>query len=426
MFTSCRFEDEDYFDEPAARRIETTVSNIQKTLVGAENGWVMQYFTGKDDVEGFNILARFENNQKVTLGGDHRYLRDGRANKYTEFSSLYEVLKEDGPVLAFNTWNDVLTPLVDPVDPSAAPGNIVKDGEGMSGDHNLVVLSYSPDEVLLRGERYSARVRMIPVKGSWEDYMASISNLKNYIVNSTITNYYVVGPQSDTLYFKGLRSGVITYCERINDPLFPTTINCVFTPNGFRLHHENDIKGTTFQEFSIDADSTCLVSENDSVRVMAMWDNYIVNVRNTVWNFDLESLTAEQKALFNQLSEEFKKYNKSYSLASVGLGRSSGSGAVKGLVFTFYTNAAKTKSNTAGLALTTSLPAFGQMQIAYSAEDKTDRNLATIATKSDAEALARQFASSLNGVYDIVPDNYFLPKGCELRNTVGGTTFVLK
>lgn len=422
--TSCRFEDEDYFEEPAAQRIETTTENIKKTLVGAENGWVMQYFTGTDDIEGFNLLVRFENNNKVTFASDHRYLRDGNAGVYTERASLYELLKEDGPVLAFNVWNDVLTPFVDPVDYTLAPGMLIKDGEGMAGDHNFVVLSCSSDEVMLRGERHSARVRLIPCKSSWQEYINKTNELKNYITNTTVTNYYVINGL-DTLYFKNLRAGHFTYCERINDPLFPTTINCVFTTEGFRLHHENDIKGTTFQEFHIDADSTCLVSENDSVRVIACWDNYIVNARSTVWNFDQETLSDTQRALLSQIADEFKKYNKSYDLASVGLGRSTGKNAVKGLVFTFYTNTAKTKTNTAGLEFTTIRPKFGLMQIAVSSEDNIDGNMTAIAGKSDIEALARQFAATLEGTYKMTPNNHFLPTGAEFTPADGGNSFKL-
>lgn len=425
MLTSCRFEDEDYFDESAAQRIETITGNIKQTLVNAPNGWVMQYFTGTDDIEGFNIMVRFDNNNKVTMGGDHRFLRDGKAGIYTEYASLYELLKEDGPVLAFNTWNDVLTPLVDPVDPSAAPKNLVKDGEGMKGDHNFVVISYGSDEVLLRGERHSARVRLVPCDSSWENYLAATNTLKSYYATSTITNYYVTNG-TDTLYFKNLRRGVITYCERIDDPLFPTTINCVFTSTGFRLHHENDIKGTKFQEFHMAADSTCLLSENDSVKVIALWDNYIVNARNATWNFDLEQLTDAQKALADQIDAELKKFNKNYSVASIGLGRSTGKNAVKGLVLTYYTNAAKTKSNTAGLALNTSRPAYGQMQIAYDVESKVDGNMEALANRCDAETLLRQLAATLSGTYDIVPNNYFLPTGCKLNAVGGGNSYILK
>ena len=249
--------------------------------------------------------------------------------------------------------------------------------------------------------------------------------MKNYFANTTIPNFYVMGPKADTLYFKNLRKGVVTYCERIDDPLFPTTVNCLFTPTGFRLHHENEINGTKFQEFHMAADSTCLLSEDDSVRVVALWDNYIVNVRNATWNFDLEQLTSAQKSLVEQIAAEFTKYSKNYTLASIGLGRSTGKNAVKGLVFTYYTNTAKTKTNTAGLALSTSRPAFGQLQIGYEENCSVDGNMEALAKKTDIESLVRQLGASFVGVYDITPNNYFLPTGCTLQAS-NGTKYILK
>lgn len=426
VFTGCRFEDEDYFDQPAAQRIETATEAIQQTLVSAPNGWVMQYFTGTDEIEGFNLFAKFEDSQKVTLAGNHKYLRDGNANKYTEYASLYEILKEDGPVLAFNTWNDILTPLVDPVDPSAAPGALVKDGEGMKGDHNLVVLSYGSDEVMLRGERHSARVRLIPCPGTWEEYIEATNKLKNYIANSTVTNYYVTNG-TDTLYFKNLRNGTFTYCERVVDPLFPSTINCVFTPQGFRLHHQNGIgeNETKFQEFTMAADSTCLVSENDSVKVIACWDDYIID-RTSVWNMDQAQFTTEQNRLFDQLDGAFKAYNANTSIAAIGIGRSSGSNAVTGLVITFYTNAAKTKTNTVGLSLSMTKLAYGQIAIVSTEEDDADRNMTTITGRSsELLPLARAFAATLNGTYEMTPDNYFLPTSATFNSVDGGKQFTL-
>lgn len=430
VFTGCsRFEENDSFDESAALRIAHFNENLKTRLVeqssNGNNGWVIQYFvagTGDLDFEGFNLYGRFYNDGKVTLAGNHRFLRNGNANKYTEFNSLYEVVKEEGPVLAFNSWNDVLTVFVDPVDPAAAPNNLLKDGEGMRGDQNLVFHGYEGNNIIFSGQRYASRVRFVPCDRPWETYIQDTEATKNYITNSVITSYYVVCG-TDTLYFTNLRSGIITYCERVFDPLFPSTINCVFTPNGFCLQNRNNIKGTTFQEFCLTPDKTHLVSENDSVQVIPTWDNYIVNARNTVWNFDQERLSGEQKDLLAQIDAEAKKFSKDYSLEQVGLGRSTGSGAVKGLVFTFKV---KTKSNTIGLSLTTVRPQFGQMSISYSDEDKPDRNLTTMAGKCDIEALVRQFAATLSGTYDIVPDNYFLPTGCELHEVGADNIYVLK
>lgn len=423
------FEEDDLFDENSSLRIEHFNKDLQSRLVeqssGDNYGWVIQYFvsgTDEMDFEGFNLLGRFYDNGKVTLASNHHYLRNGNSDKYTEHSSTYEMLKEEGPVLAFNTWNDILTVFVDPVDPSSAPATIANDGEGMGGDQNLVFHAFDDDCILFHGQRHSAKVRFVPCDRPWETYLSDVEATRNHITNNTVTSYYVVSG-TDTLYFKNLRSGVITYCERINDPLFPSTINCIFTPKGFYLQHRNSIGGTTFQEFKLSDDDTCLMSENDSVQVIPTWDNYIVNARSSVWNFDQDNFSEEQKALLAQIDVEAKKFNKDYSLDKVGLGRSTGSGAVKGLVFTFKV---KNKTNTAGLSLTTVRPQFGQMKIAYSDDEKPDRNLTTMANKCNIETLARQFAATLSGTYDMIPDNYFLPTGCELHGVGNDNIYILK
>ena len=432
VLSSCRFEDEDYFDQSAALRIEETSKAIQETLVSAPNGWVMQYFvagTSDYSFEGFNIFAKFENSQKVTLAGDHRFLRDGNAGKYTEYASLYEILKEDGPVLAFNTWNDILTPFVDPVDPSSAPGSLVKDGEGMSGDNNLVVLSYNNDEILLRGERHGARVRLIPCDGTWQEYIDATSKLKNYITNNTVTSYYVCN-ETDTLYFKNLRSGIITYCERVIDPLFPTTINCVFTPSGFRLQNQNTLGDVKFQEFKIDSDSTCLISEDNTVRVIACWDNYITNF-NTVWTFDKDGMTSEQKTIYAALEEELKKANSTMTLKSLGLGSGGtvNGQAVRGLVMSYsYRSKSRTVNAVATIALDMVKESFGTFKISYSNDAVIDGNLGNFANlpANDVQGRMRAFAATLDGTYSMTPNHYFQPTEARFESKSGGSSFTLK
>lgn len=433
MFTGCnRFEEDNVFTESASLRIAHFNNQLESRLVqqslGENQGWVIQYYvagTDEIDFEGFNLFGRFYNNGKVTLAGNHRFLRDGKAGTFTEFTSLYELLREEGSVLAFNSWNDVLTVFVDPVNPATAPNTLNKDGEGMGGDQNLVFQGFEGNNIIFYGQRHSSRVRFIPCDRPWQTYIDDTETTKKLITNTSVTSYYVVCG-TDTLYFKNLRSGVITYCERVNDPLFANIINCVFTPNGFSLQHKEKIGKTWFQDFTLTPDKTRLVSENDSVQVIATWDNYIVNARNTIWNFDKERLTDAQKDLLVQIDAELKKFNKNYSLAEIGLGRSSGNGAVKGLVVTFYTNTAKTKTNTAGLSLTTTRPVFGQMLISYSEEEKTDKNLSNMNAKSDVENLVRQFAASLSGLYNIIPNDYFLPTGCDLQAVGMGNNYTLK
>ena len=426
LLTSCRFEDEDYFDESASLRIEHAVESIQKTLVSAPQGWVMQYYadTSVDGYEGFNLFAKFEDSGKVTMAGNHRYLRDGNSNKYTEFASLYKMLLEDGPVLAFNTWNDILTVFVDPVDPSAAPGSLVKDGAGMGGDHNFVVMSYDNNEIILRGERHSAEVRLVACDRSWQDYIADTETMKSYITSSSVTSYYVTNG-TDTLYFLNPRSGHFRYTERIDDPLHVQWKSCCFTPDGFRLEHQDTIGSNKFQEFKLAEDKTCLYNEDQTVQVIACWDNYVVN-HTALWQMDAERFSAEQKSLFDQLDAAFKVFNSACSMASVGIGKSSGSGSVIGLVVTFYTNTAKTKKNTVGLEMKFSKPAYGEIQLVNPAEAKVDKNMEAVVNRSpEVENLVRAFAATLQGTYKMTPDNYFLPVSVEFAPINGGTAFKL-
>ena len=380
--TSCRFEEDDYFPESASLRVEHAIDSVQHILVNAPNGWVMQYFcgTGVAHFEGFNLFANFDKNGKVTMASNHRLLRNGNAGKYTEAVSLYSLLLEDGPVLAFNTWSDVLTPFVDPVNPWAAPNNLIKDGEGMQGDHNFVIISRNNDEVILRGERHDAEVRLVKCPTTWQEYIADTDKLKSYITNTSIASYYVT-TDTDTLYFTGLRNGRFRYSENLTNPVKLDSLSCVFTPKGFRTERQDSIGTRVFHEFTLSADSTCLVNEDGTVKVMATWDNYIIN-HTAVWNMDPSLFSSEQQSLFDQLNAELKVYNANCSLASIGLGKSSGSAAVMGLVFTFYTNAAKTKTNSMGLALTLNKLAYGQIEVISTKDDAVDRNMTSINTRA--------------------------------------------
>ena len=422
--TSCRFEEDDYFDESASLRVEHAIDSVRTILTTAENGWVMQYFcgTGVKHFEGFNLFARFTEGGKVTLAGNHRMLRNGNAGKYTEAASLYSLLLEDGPVLAFNTWNDVLTPFVDPVSPWAAPNTLVKDGEGMKGDNNFVIMSYSDDQIIMRGERYQAEVRLTKCPTSWADYIADTDKMKNYIANTSVTNYYVTDEDGDTLYFQGLRGGSFRYCESLSNAVKVDSLMCVFTPKGFRVSSTAKLGDNSFHEFTLSEDSTCLYSEDNKVKVEACWDSYIVN-KTALWKFARDSYSEELSKIYDQIATELLKYNSNYVLESIGLGRSTGGNAVKGLVLTFYTNSAKTKTNTAGLSLSLVRKGYAKMEIVYSNFDVIDNNMNAINKKAtNLESLVRSFASQLSGEYVMSTSNTFLPIDATFKSVKDGTT----
>ena len=99
---SCLHDDKEFFDESAANRIESTIENTQKILESSENGWQLHYFTGKGMTGGgYTFLMKFANG-KVTVAGDAAI-----ADPTERATSSYTVDRSMGPVLAFNTYNNI-------------------------------------------------------------------------------------------------------------------------------------------------------------------------------------------------------------------------------------------------------------------------------------------------------------------------------
>lgn len=423
--SSCRFEDEDFFDESASLRIESYNEEAQATLVSAEQGWVMQYFCGTQNsqYEGFNLFAKFYDSGKVLMASNHRYLRDGNANTYTEDESLYSLTEEDGPVLAFDTWNDILTVFADPVSASAAPNSLVNDGVGMNGDYNFIIESYSDEEVLLRGQRYSAAVRLVRCDMDWQEYISQTAALKSYITNTTISHYYVTDGV-DTMYISGLRNGRMRYAERTEDPVNTDSMACCFTPDGFHIEDAHTVGESTFQDFTLASDSSMLISEDGSVQCIPLWDSYVA-AHTAKWAIDATQLNSELKAAYDAIETALTQYNSKYSVKSLSLGKPR-STSFTGLVLEFYTSASKSSYNDMAVELGSDLVSFGTIEISLADDPTTDNNWKNIGTKEpDLTAALLTFASLIEGTYTFTPDNYFLPTGGTYTSVDGTVTLVV-
>lgn len=435
VLTSCRFEDDDIFNESAALRIEHQGADIDNLLTSAPNGWVMQYFCASDvaQFEGFNLFATFNKSGKVTMAGDHRYLRDGNAGKYTEASSVYEIVKEEGLVLAFDVWNDVLSPFSDPVAYWLAPDNLYygdlfigTDGVGMHGDHNFVVKSFNDNEINLRGERYQAAVRLVKLDRDPQTYIADTKALKEKIWSDNIHSYYVMSG-AETLYLDNAKvsnkhDGVFRYCDDldITKAVKADSVSFVFTPRGIRFENPQKIGSSTFQEMTLADDNSALVNEDGTVRMTATWDQFLANGESIQW-IDAESLSADLKPLYDDIDAALKANNKNYSLARIGIGKTTNANYVVGLCVQWYTNTFKTARSMGGLALKRSIPAKGQLEIVCEEGAKIDNNLRN--RSAAVQAAVRAFGAAINKTYNVTPDSYFVPSATKFVSVDGTTSF---
>ena len=427
-FTSCRFEDEDLFDESPALRIEHTGDKLQQILTEAPNGWVMQYFCGKDisQFEGFNLFAKFDKNGKVTFAGNHRYLRDGNANKYTEAVSTYNLQKEDGLVLEFSTWNDVLTPFSDPVSPWLAPTYVVKNGEGMHGDHNFCVLTINDNEVIMIGQRHQATVRLVKCDRTWTQYIDDTEAMKQKIWSDDIHSLYVMDDE-ETLYMDNAKTvnkhdGVFRFCDDLvyRNAVKADSVAFVFTPKGLRFENVQTVGHSKFQEMTLSEDNSALVSEDGNVRMMATWDLYLAQSEAIQW-IDAESLSADLKPLYDAIDKALTANNKNYTLARIGIGRTTNPNNVLGLCVQWFTNTRKTSRSMGGLALTRSMPSKAQIAIACDENANIDNNMK--ARSAEVQAAVRALGAAIAKTYNVTPGSYFLPSAAKFVSVDGTTSF---
>ncbi len=166
---SCLHDDKEYFDEPAANRIESTVENTQKILEAAPNGWQLHYFTGTDYSGGaYTMLLKFQNG-KVTVAGDPQL-----ATSSERATSSYAVDRSMGPVITFNTYNSILHLLGTPT---------ISNIEGEQGDWEFVVTSLSEDSICVRGKKWGNEMvfTRLPESIDWTERLDSIATVQNLL-----------------------------------------------------------------------------------------------------------------------------------------------------------------------------------------------------------------------------------------------------
>lgn len=292
--TSCRFEEEDLFDETASQRQEHTCSEVRNILVSASDeghhGWVLQYFVaGNDDASypGFNMFCKFYKTGCITIGGDHKYMRGALEGIYAERDSYYEINKDEAITIALTTWNDILSPFANPDE----------KGVGMRGDCNLVVMGYNNNEILLRGTRHSARSRLARLEVPYDEYIAAVKERQAAFTNTVSNPFSVKKDGAKEVYLVDINTGRLTQRDRTIDPLNTKERALVFTPGGFRTETvcESFDKAFSFQEFVYNAEKDIYVEKNDhSVTLDVTYPN--------ASEFFMHSLNANKKWIFDPAS----------------------------------------------------------------------------------------------------------------------------
>lgn len=152
-FAACSRDEESLFEKPAAIRAQEAIDNAFKVLTSAENGWEMAYFPNLEaSAKGYNMVLKFNKNGNVSVTAKNATTTGNKI--MTDTASTWAVKSDYGPILTFDTYNDVFHAFSDPKG----------DGAGLLGDYEFLILKATPELVLLKGKKHSAYTVMRPMK----------------------------------------------------------------------------------------------------------------------------------------------------------------------------------------------------------------------------------------------------------------------
>lgn len=455
-FSSCLFEEDDVFDESAALRGQHYTQSVEEVLYTPENGWVLQYFPNSAPYfetqeiknvsafttiyqKGYNIFVRFFKNQTCIMTSNHEYIRENITMKtpgaMRSDTSLFCINEQDGPVLSFNTWNDILSVFTDPVSPiSVKSGNFVnKDGQGLRGDNEFVILSVSKDMILMRGLRHDARVRLIKADRPQADYIAAVQAIEKTFVSGPVQEYLVISQNQnlcDTLYAYDMSEGLVTFAPNQGEEWINTeglafvcgTDGFHFQfPESFSFYHINGPGDTikwssTIQDFAFNEDHSAFVSDNKEVVFAPHWEQYALNQVNKNRTVTFEQTEGDEtwQKICADLNSAIKGAYSTHSLLTLTFGTSSESGNNRRTGLVFQT----TKTVFAGITASASV---NQNVITFAISDTSDKknyssSLSTYINKNLGDYFFA-VANYLNGSWKMTCDNTFAPSKVTLTST---------
>ena len=193
--SSCT-DDDQIFDKSAAQRLNETKEVYTKRLCASPNGWAMQYYPTLQDESpfgrGFLMLCRFQDNGIATVAMNN----SASNNAYKEDSSPWEIITDNGPVLSFNSYNDVMHTFSKPDNISSVSGD--QSGRGYEGDYEFIVVDAPADAsyLMLKGKKRGTYNLLTPLEDTvkYENYLKDVSDFQNRMFSKE-------SPTFDVIYF---------------------------------------------------------------------------------------------------------------------------------------------------------------------------------------------------------------------------------
>lgn len=265
LLQSCVEDEENIFGSSASDRMSEALSEYETVLTGAPNGWIMEYYPEEDhSIGGYTFLCSFNSSGEVIVASEISTSNFLLGDKVT---SLYKLISDQGPVLSFDTYNEIFHYFSQPSS---------SDVNGYSGDYEFVFTSVTPELIVMKGKKHNNKIIMTPLAEGhdWTTYLQSIYDIAD---DSGYGSY--------KLYINGQEAGSVSQTERAfsfgyksGDEIVTVSESFIYTTTGLKLYDPLTIGGVTIEHFDWNSPNktfTCTDNGVNASLVVDLPDNYI-------------------------------------------------------------------------------------------------------------------------------------------------------
>lgn len=266
---SCLHDDDEIFDKSAAERINEAVANVKEVLTSSQEGWVMHYYAGREYAYGGLNLAMKFTDGKVQMYNETAQNSDG---SYKSAVSTYKITRDQGPVLAFDTYNDLLHVYGDPAG-SGAPTDV----DGWEADYEFVVMNISEDQntITLQGKKFNNTIVLERLTRPVAEYFDAASKMAESLTNAGILAYTVGDKKAK--FYPGSSEYSVKYVDDKGE-VASLTVPYTSTDKGILFNEPIELFGDTLKGINVKDTATVdgvltantIVASNDESKVLSL------------------------------------------------------------------------------------------------------------------------------------------------------------
>ncbi|MDE6637403.1 MAG: DUF4302 domain-containing protein [Muribaculaceae bacterium] len=305
--TACSSDNDGIFDQSAADRLEQYKKDYAEVLT--ENGglWTMEYFSNADE-PGYVFVMKFDKNGSVEISANHKWI----GGEFKQETSLWKMIADNGPVLSFNSYNNLFHIFSDPANitgpdaPTGDFGDIDETGFGHEGDYEFQVMEVSDNgqTVRLLGKKtlYDIYLHRLDPATDVNKYLDDVKEVPNRFTQK-FNNLTMTDEEGNLYRVYDMMTAIPSVYPLDGDAVSQTvSANGIFTLTGFRFMKPLEVKkanDSTFEltELFFNDDFTMYGENIADMRALSPLENLVR--ADLTWTLDPESMTGKFKELYD-------------------------------------------------------------------------------------------------------------------------------